>query len=66
MQVVCEIRVQAPKAANSRMSEFGVKYIVTLTGTTKGNVDEDAVRFGKGNGSIQSLHSGEKNDFTIK
>lgn len=47
------------------MPKFGVKYIVTLTDTTKNNMEDDVVGFVKGKGLI-SLNFEEIFYFTIR
>lgn len=42
------------KQRNSGMIKFGVKYIVTLTVTTKNNVEDNVVIFVKGKVLMQS------------
>lgn len=54
------------KQCNSRMTKFGVKYVVTLTVTTKNNMEDNVVIFVKGKGLMQSLNFEEMFYFTVK
>lgn len=48
------------------MTKFGVKYVVTLTVTTKNNMEDNVVIFVKGKGLMQSLNFEEMFYFTVK